>query len=97
MTAELRDPTSIIGRCLQGARLLYCATLIHNHTCTYLFEFIQTSICNGNVFVMKIHTNMYKTDFQEIRGQIYLSGLSSRRAVTSSFQPPSRRARQATS
>ena len=37
MTAELRGPTSIIGRCLQGARLLYCATLIHNRTCTYLF------------------------------------------------------------
>ena len=41
----------------------------------------------------KIYANKI---FMEIKAQIYLPGLSSRRAVTSSFQPPSRRARQAT-
>ena len=57
-----------------------------------VWHFIPTSVCNCNVFDMKIHTKT-RFSFQSV---IYFSGLSSRRAVTSSFQPPSRRARQAT-
>ena len=71
MTAELRDPTSTIGRCLQGTRLLYYATLIFDHKSLHIclaYEFLQTSICNGNRFVMKIHTNTNKI-FMEIKAK----------------------------